>query len=91
MNNEFYHWFNEQSKNLGDTDKKLFMMWSSSTWNKQQETIDEQLEMLVNQAKTIMEKNKRIEELEKTLKEFYYVSDAATIFKVKENLEKYDE
>ena len=60
-------------------------------WNKQQETIDEQFEMLVNQAKTIMEKNKRIEELEKTLKEFYYVSDAATIFKVKENLEKYDE
>ena len=67
MNKEFYDWFNEQSKHLSDTDKKLFMMWSSSTWNKQQETIDDQFEMLVNQAKTIKDYQERVDKLEKQL------------------------
>ena len=75
MNNEFYDWFNEQSKHISDTDEKLFMMWSSSAWNKQQEIIDEQHEMLVNQAKTIFEYQKKIKEFKEFFEEAIYGND----------------
>lgn len=79
------YWYS-LSGNLGCT--KSFGL---KVWMKQQETIDEQFEMLVNQAKVIMLKQQRIDYLEKTLKEFYFNCDGDTILKVQAILEKSNE
>lgn len=83
---EYLDYWYSLSGNLGCT--KSFGL---KVWMKQQETIDEQFEMLVNQAKTIKEYQDRVEELESILKQFFFTCDGDTILKVKEILEKYDE
>ena len=83
---EYLNYWYSLSGNLGCT--KSFGL---KVWMKQQETIDEQFEMLVNQAATIKEYQDRVEKLESILKQFFFTCDGDTILKVKEILEKYDE
>ena len=59
---EYLDYWYSLSGNLGCT--KSFGL---KVWMKQQETIDEQFEMLVNQAKTILEYQERVDKLEKQL------------------------